>query len=747
MADSAHKETDKQLAELEKKLEAIYAQANSELEDKATKFFEKFAEKDEKKKQEYADGKITKQEYESWKVGQIMTGKHWEEMKAQTAEEMLKANQTAAAYINNQLPETYAKNYNAVGSGVAGQLKGYSFELVDASTVKNLATSDETLLPYKYVDGKKDVRWNTQKVNSEVMQGILQGDSMQGLAKRLGNVTEMNKASAIRNARTSVTSAENKGRMDSLAEAKAKGVVMKKIWLAAHDERVREAHLLLDGQEKDFDEPFDSILGDIMYPGDPDADPANVYNCRCTLTYSVVDESEADIDDSISSEEDEAEQEPEFDKAQYEDMSMTAMFYSVKDENKELGKEFWNTLQENGKPSVVWKQYLNGELPADVSSQIDGILSQYNGTGSPKKPVSEKKLAAEKALNDAKDAQEKAQDAFDAYDNLTFSGIWKDDVTLDDYEYKKDSIQAKMDYFLQKQADEPGNPKWDQMIASLNEFQTKGEEYSELKAELKDAKKKVWELSGQSQDAGLQAAYSQERKDAALWAKSPREADGYLRDRTGEVWRQSTSTERSAIYEYTRSFHKFNEPLRGIEYGTERKLGVGNTDLNAAGNGRNLNAMTNIIDKCSYDVDIWMQRGAGYKGMDSFFGVSESLLRSGTQEQLENALLDKAVTDFGFFSCGDAKGSGFSSNPIIMNVFAPNGTKMMYAEPFSAFGNGSGKNWDGKSTQGSFGSEAEVILQQGTTFRITKVDRASSRDTIYLDLEVVSQGETQKWHK
>ena len=203
----------------------------------------------------------------------------------------------------------------------------------------------------------------------------------------------------------------------------------------------------------------------------------------------------------------------------------------------------------------------------------------------------------------------------------------------------------------------------------------------------------------------------------------------------------------SQLFEYTKSFHKFNEPLRGIEYGTNRLLGVGKTDLNAGStrNGKKLNAMTRIINKCSYDFDIWMQRGTGYGGMDSFFGISEALLRNGTQEQLEKALLNKSVVDFGFFSCGDSKGAGFSSNPIIMNVFAPKGTKMMYAEPFSAFGGGSGKNWDGFATQGYFGSEAEVILQQGTIFKITKVERSRSGGPIYIDVEVVGQGEVQKW--
>jgi len=33
------------------------------------------------------------------------------------------------------------------------------------------------------------------------------------------------------------------------------------------------------------DKPFQSELGPIMFPGDPSADPGNVYNCRCTLVW------------------------------------------------------------------------------------------------------------------------------------------------------------------------------------------------------------------------------------------------------------------------------------------------------------------------------------------------------------------------------------------------------------------------------------------------------------------------------
>lgn len=288
MADKAHIATDHKLAEMEAHLSAIYAQAEKEIEKKAAEYFAQFEKLDAQKRKLVEDGKLTEDAYKQWRRNKLMYGKHWTNLKAQLAEEYANVNRTALAYINGHLPEVYALNYNDIGAELDDKVKGYSFELVDAHTVKNLATSDQTLLPYKYLNGVKDVRWNTQKVNSAVLQGILQGESIPNLAKRLQSVTNMNKVSAIRNARTAVTGAECKGRQDSYEKATQDGIELKREWIAAIDYRTRHAHRLLDGQLADVDKPFKSDLGPIMFPGDPSADPANVYNCRCTIAAKVI---------------------------------------------------------------------------------------------------------------------------------------------------------------------------------------------------------------------------------------------------------------------------------------------------------------------------------------------------------------------------------------------------------------------------------------------------------------------------
>lgn len=344
----------------------------------------------------------------------------------------------------------------------------------------------------------------------------------------------------------------------------------------------------------------------------------------------------------------------------------------------------------------------------------------------------------------------------------TYSGIWYNkDVTTADWQGL--NIQGKKEYFQNEVAkgtlDSTKQAQFEEYIKQLEELDAEGKSYADIQQQLKKIQSEVQKVQsdlkkiekGDIIDA-VEEAFSQERKNAAIWAKSTKEADDVLRDVCGEVWRTSPPIQKKAIYEYTSSYSKFNEPLRGIEYGTEKKLGVGNVDFDKIGTSyggykpgqvrKQINAMTDIIEKSTYDFDIWLQRGCDFKGMDNFFEISMSDLQNATQAELEKLLLGKTVTDYGFFSCGVSKGKGFSHKPIIMNVYAPQGTKMMYAEPFSAFGNGSGGSWDGLAKQSSFGTESEIILQQGTSFRVTKVERTNGK--LYVDIEVIMQNNPQR---
>lgn len=287
MADTAHYQTDLKLEEMEKRLSAIYSRAEKEIQRTADEYFSKFAKQDEAKRKLLEQGKITEEEYAKWRKGKVMYGKRFTEMKEQCAKQLLSVNQTALAYVNGELPEVYALNYNALESAVDG-VGGYSFTLVDADTVRNLAVTDTSLLPYKKIDPAKDIPWNMKKINAETLQGILQGESMDKIAKRIMNVQEMNKTQAIRSARTIVTGAENKGRQDSYKRAEEDGIVMKREWIATNDSRTRHWHAKLDGVEVDIDEPWVNDFGEIMFPGDPSADPANTYNCRCSMSAKVI---------------------------------------------------------------------------------------------------------------------------------------------------------------------------------------------------------------------------------------------------------------------------------------------------------------------------------------------------------------------------------------------------------------------------------------------------------------------------
>lgn len=440
---------------------------------------------------------------------------------------------------------------------------------------------------------------------------------------------------------------------------------------------------------------------------------------------------------------------------QLEDLNMQFMAVSGGWNYDEVVKDFGSLEDFTDGDDLAKLKSLKSDMDA-----IEAQKAEWQEKLNEKLKAEQKKALAKKQLE--LEAQKAAvQQQLDDFEIKTYSGIWYNkDVTTADWESL--NIAGKKQYYEGKfitETDPDLMKKYQDLYKQLEELDTEGKSYHDIQAELKKIEQELKKVQSDLQklDKGdiieaTDEAYTQARKDAAVWAKSTKEADDVLRDVSGQVWKAAPKVEKDAIYEYTSSYSKFNEPLRGIEYGTNAVKGVGNIDFDTIGTSyggykpgqvrKQINAMTNIIEKSTYDFDIWLQRGCDYRGMDSFFEISMSDLQNASQAELEKLLLGKTVTDYGFFSCGVSKGKGFSHKPIIMNVYAPKGTKMMYAEPFSAFGNGSGRSWDGVAKQSTFGSESEIILQQGTSFRITKVEKTGGK--LYVDIEVILQNTPQR---
>ena len=138
--------------------------------------------------------------------------------------------------------------------------------------------------------------------------------------------------------------------------------------------------------------------------------------------------------------------------------------------------------------------------------------------------------------------------------------------------------------------------------------------------------------------------------------------------------------EQDAIYGYTVSYHNINEPLRGLTYygsQTSAQLGLQRIPL--------IEGIINIINKSSYNFDMWLQREDKLVALKKF-GLAN--FSTATDEEIK-ALIGATGTEGAFIK------------------------------------------------QQTFGSESEMLLQRGTTFKITKVEK--SNGTWYIDLDIVAQ--------
>lgn len=276
---------DRTIADIQKQLRAIYKQAAKELKAKLASFTAKHNAKSLEKLALIEAGKLTKAEYDSWMMGQVFIGNQWKDKIKQATEIMNHANEEAAAVIRKGELFVFAENYNHSAYELEQAAKGIlGFNLYNTQSVAKLIMEKPKMLPEWKIDQPKDYIWNRQKVENSITQGIIQGEGIEDITKRLiNNLCTTNENRMRLFARTGMTEAQNAGRQAQMEDAEEMGIEVKKRWVATLDDRTRDLHQELDGQEVGVDEDFHVGEYSIAYPGDPDAEPEMVYNCRCTM--------------------------------------------------------------------------------------------------------------------------------------------------------------------------------------------------------------------------------------------------------------------------------------------------------------------------------------------------------------------------------------------------------------------------------------------------------------------------------
>lgn len=286
--DAAVAYTEVEIAELEKKLIEVYSEAEADIQKKMDDFTAKYQKQDLIYQKQLKEGLITQADYDDWKKGKVFVGKQWAAKKDEITAVLHNSNKISTSMINMSAFDVFGENSNYMAytmEHTAGV--NFGFQVYNTDAVAQLIKDDPDLLPKWKVDQKKDYDWNRKNLNNSITQGIIQGESLSKISKRVSTSLAGKNENLMKTfAKTGMTQAQNSGRLERMEKGKALGIDVKKKWVATLDSRTRYSHRELDGQIVDTDEDFKTEGYTIAYPGDPQAHPSLVYNCRCAITSS-----------------------------------------------------------------------------------------------------------------------------------------------------------------------------------------------------------------------------------------------------------------------------------------------------------------------------------------------------------------------------------------------------------------------------------------------------------------------------
>lgn len=183
--------------------------------------------------------------------------------------------------VNGYLTDVYVANYEGVTDKIS-DLADLTFAKIERLAVYNAIQTPLEKLALE--EASERVK---QNIRRDLVQGVVQGEGIPKISRRIQNSLEKNLNNATRIARTETTRVMGESRLQAFEKSEEKGLKLEKVWIAASDSRTRDSHAELDGEAVPVDQPFSNGL---MYPGDQSTgDPAETINCRCTMITRVIE--------------------------------------------------------------------------------------------------------------------------------------------------------------------------------------------------------------------------------------------------------------------------------------------------------------------------------------------------------------------------------------------------------------------------------------------------------------------------
>ena len=264
--DIGHKESDKILESLENELKKLYAscyKTNKSLFEKAL-------------------NKLLKGK----KLTVIQQNELLEEMERyetiinQLSEEIKNANVTASKMINGEMINVYSTNYN-YGAFLVESTSSYncSYNIYNVNAIKKLLADNVNPFTMISLDEAKDKDIIYRLLKRQFATAIINGETIEDIAKRIKATTEKNMNDSIRIARTETTRIESLGRQDAFEYGEKMGLKLSKKWISTADSRTRESHLKMMNETVELNEKFSNGLD---FPGGIGGRASEVINCRCT---------------------------------------------------------------------------------------------------------------------------------------------------------------------------------------------------------------------------------------------------------------------------------------------------------------------------------------------------------------------------------------------------------------------------------------------------------------------------------